>query len=226
MIHVVLFLGPPGSGKGTQADFIAAEFPRFVHFDTGHEIEKVLTDPKKKDDPEIQMEYEKFRKGLLADTPWTIRIVEDAVRRIAANGQSIIFSGSPRSRQEAEMLIPFLREVYGEASILALHILASEETSIFRNTRRRVCKECALPLMWSEENEKLAFCPRCGGELMTRVLDTEETIRQRLIEYRHVTESILPFFVALGIPVYEVNGEQPPEKVTQDIIASVGNLLS
>lgn len=218
---VIIFLGPPGSGKGTQADALVARFGFFTHFDTGHVIEKALSDPKHHDDPEIRMEYERFKKGLLNTPAWTMRIMKEGVDRIADSGQGIIFSGSPRTREEAEFLVPFLQQRYGQKSIIVLHLVVKEETSLFRNTHRRICKQCATPLLWSEENEQLAFCPLCGGELVTRVLDNEEAIRLRLKEYEHVTEHILPFFVALGVPIYEIDGEKSPDEVAKEIIEVV-----
>ncbi len=217
----IIIFGPPGSGKGTQANEITRRFEGLHHFDTGREIERAIKNPQMQDDPVVQIERERFDKGYIADTPFVLKIVRDGVTRIAASGSGIVFSGSPRVREEAEFLIPHLFQIYGEGSILVFHMNVREETSIFRNTRRRVCSDCGEPLLWSEENEKLAYCARCGGKLVTRTLDIEEAIRLRLVEYRRQTEKILDYFKAVGIPIYDIDAEKAPDVLSNEIASII-----
>lgn len=215
--RAILFIGPPGAGKGTQAEALVSRFPEYQHFDTGHVIEKILTDPRNQDDPVIRSERERFEKGLLNTSSWTEETIREGVRRIATAGQGIVLSGAPRTREDVEFLVPLLGEVYGEGTIAVIHLVVKNETSIFRNTHRRVCKRCASALPWSIENEKLTYCPICGGELATRSLDNAKAIELRLREYLHCTETIFPYLEALGIPIFEVNGERAPSEVSEDI---------
>ncbi len=217
--RVIIFFGPPGSGKGTQAEVILASSSGFHHFDTGRTIERVVHDPKLQDDPEICIERERFDKGYFTGSDFKMRIIRDGVASIAREGSGIIFSGSPRTVEEARMLVPLLEELYGVGSIVVFHLMVGPKTSIFRNSRRRVCTKCSASLMWSPENEKLAFCPVCGGELVRRLLDKPETITTRLSEHARLTNGILPLFKAMNIPVHDIDGEREPDKVAQDIAA-------
>ncbi|MDA1334443.1 MAG: nucleoside monophosphate kinase [bacterium] len=222
----ILFVGPPGSGKGTQADEVLSRFDGFVLFDTGREIEKTVNDPKQLEDPAIRMEKEMFEKGELNTSSWVQDLVRDGIKRISMSGQGVILSGSPRTREEAQFLIPLLFEVYGEGSVTVFQLFVSEETSIFRNGHRRICETCGRSIMWSEENKEITFCPVCGGKVITRALDKPEIIKDRLKVYRRRTEAIMPFIRALGISIIEINGEQTPDAVSAQVIGTLNELAS
>src|SRR5678815_42699 len=117
----LLFVGPPGSGKGTQAALLVGRFEEYRNFDTGRAIESVVMDPAVQDDPVIRTERERFEKGLLSTPSWTTHIIQEGVKRIAMSGFGVVLSGSPRTREEADMLIPLLTDIYGEGSIVVFH---------------------------------------------------------------------------------------------------------
>lgn len=224
MPKAIIFIGPPGAGKGTQADLLVEAFPNYIHFDTGHALEAVLMDPRNQDDPVIQTERKIFESGKINTTSWTMSVMRDHVNRIAGSGKGIIFSGSPRRREEADDLIPFLQETYGANALTVFHIVVPREVSVFRNSHRRVCKKCGSSIVWSPEAEKMAFCPKCGGELVTRSLDKPEIIERRYVEYERLTESILPFFTSLGIPIVDIDGTKSPEEVHASIVNALSRI--
>ncbi|MEK7642854.1 MAG: nucleoside monophosphate kinase [Patescibacteria group bacterium] len=221
----IIFIGPPGSGKGTQANEVVKRFDGFWHFNTGRVLEEVLYADKNKEDPVIQIERLKFEAGELCSSEWVKSVVKDGIERIAATGKGIIFSGSPRTREEAEFMMPILLQMYGQGHVYVVHLAVSDETSIFRNTHRRVCKSCGTPFPWSEETKALAYCTICGGELKVRTLDNEKAMEERLYVYKHSAESILAFFVALGLPIFEVSGERSPEVIATDIDSTLKKVL-
>ncbi|MEK7576752.1 MAG: nucleoside monophosphate kinase [Patescibacteria group bacterium] len=221
MPRVIIFIGPPGSGKGTQAMLLVDRFEGYRHFDLGRAIELKVYDPQYQDDPVVRTERERFEKGLLTTPSWVQGIIREEMERIAHSGYGILSSGAPRTREDAEMMLPLLTQIYGDGSIAVLHILVSKETSIFRNMHRRICKRCGKALLWSQENEQLTYCPVCGGELVARSLDKSDVIEVRWHEYEHLTESILPLFTAFGIPIFDIQGDQPPEKVYADIVKAL-----
>src|SRR3989344_182483 len=214
----VIFIGPPGAGKGTQANALVAARSGYYHFDTGRELELRLNDPKQVDNPELQMRREAFRRGYLSDSNWTISVIREGLASVAASGKGIVLSGSPRTREEANFLLPELIEIYGEGSLVVFHLTVDHEASIFRNSHRKICSKCGQPLMWSEKNETLGFCPLCGGELVTRSLDNVEAMKLRLDEYHRRTEAMLDYATAIGIKVLGVDGVRTPDAVTQDIL--------
>lgn len=217
----IIFLGPPGSGKSTQAHEIEARFPFLRQFDTGQILEKELYDPDRQHDPVIQQERKIFESGVLNTPSWVFRVVEEHIKNIANDGDGVVFSGSPRTSEEAKVLIPLLIKIYGVDAVLVFHIQTSERTSISRNMRRRICESCGRPLVWSQENEKLETCPQCGGRLARRSLDTEKAMKERLEEYRNRTEGVLHYFEELILPIFEIDGERTPEDITRDIEAII-----
>ena len=219
--RAIIFIGPPGSGKGTQAHIIEETFQGYRHFDTGRAIDRAVHDPRQSDNPVVQIERERFEKGYLTSSEFKIKIIREGIESIARDGKRIIFSGSPRTVDEARMLVPLLEEIYGAGSIVVIHLVIKKETTVYRNTRRRICKQCSAPLLWTLENEKIAFCPRCGGELVTRVDDFADVIETRLKEYSNFTEKVLPLFVAMNVPVYDIDGERDPDTIAKDIAEKI-----
>lgn len=117
-IAAALF-GPPGSGKGTQADFLAEEYG-LIHLDTGKLIEKTVHDPAKQGDPIIQRERNNFDTGLLVTPEWFVEeIIIREIRANGENGQGIVFSGSPRTLYEAEQMLPALEKYYGHENLFS-----------------------------------------------------------------------------------------------------------
>ena len=225
----IIIYGPPGSGKGTQAEKIAEKF-NLVHFDTGKTIEKTVHDPKNADDPIIQKERQLFDTGKLCTPSWVLSLVGENIKKIFSEGKGIVFSGSPRTLYETEGdkekkipgVIEILEKYYGKENIIILRLNVSKKTAIYRNTHRRVCEECGFILQYSPENEKLTQCPKCGGKLVRRSLDTAEVMKVRLKEYEQRTKPIYDFLEKRGYKITEIDGEPSPEIVTKNIFNKIG----
>lgn len=210
---VVILLGPPGAGKGTQAD-ILAERGGFYHFETAKIIEEQIASHEPDETVSVDgKEYrygdeeELFRSGKL-NTPELVAFwVAQKIRELAKDGRKLVFSSSPRTLLEAQTLLPILVDLYGRDAIRGVWITLPAEHSIFRNTNRRICKNCRAPLPFFPETEGLTACPKCGGALMKRgSLDTPEVIRVRLQEYEERTVPIVEYLRDRGIVVNGVDG--------------------
>lgn len=214
----VMIYGPPGSGKGTQANLVADKLG-LLHFNTGKYVELIVHDPESQDDPEIKKRRREFDTGKLIHPPWILKIVKGAMRKIGKAGMGVVFSGSPRTLLEARGLVPLLEKTYGRKNIYAIAIKVRAETSIKRNSTRLVCDLCnnailgALKLCISSGT----LCPVCGSRLRRRTLDTPNTIKVRLEEYTARTEPIFAFLEERGYKVYKVDGESLPEGVFRSI---------
>ena len=223
-IAVALF-GSPGSGKGTQADLLAERYG-LVHLDTGKLIEKAVHDPARQDDPIIIRERKNFDTGLLTTPEWFVEeIIIKEIRENGVKGQGIIFSGSPRTLFEVEQMLPALETYYSRGGLLFLRIVVKDETAIFRNIHRRICSVCRTPVIYTEETKDLQVCPKCGGKLVTRTLDTHEAMAVRLNEYRTRTEPVFEYLKEHEYQITDVNGEPDPDTVTKEIFEKVSEML-
>jgi len=166
-----------------------------------------------------------MNQGALCTPEWVTQIINDKVKELAAQKQDLIFTGSPRTIYEAENEIPYWETFYGQENIHPILINLKPETSVFRNTHRRVCEKCGYPVIYSWETEMWKFCPLCGGKIIDRgVLDDEATIKVRLEEYENRTKPILAYFQKRGYQVIEVDGEPLPDIVTQNLIEALAKI--
>lgn len=210
---IVIFFGFPGSGKGTQADLLVEAFG-FFHFDTGKEIERTVHNPSNRGNPVIKREAKLFDTGFLNTPSWVESLVKKKTEEYVKAGQKLVFSGSPRTLPEARGLFKIFKKLFGIKSVLMLFLDIDEETSIFRNSHRRVCHDCRIPVIWSKATQKMTSCFHCGGILVKRTLDAPDIIKERIKEYRKKTEPAMEFLKSKGIRVIRIDGEMQPEVVS------------
>lgn len=197
----VLLLGPPGAGKGTQSSRIAEAYD-LEHITTGDALRVRKDMETAHGTPREYMEA-----GELVPDPVVNEIVEAAIE--SASG--FVLDGYPRNESQAEYL----------SSITDLDVIINLEVSrdelIRRLTGRRVCDSCG-------RNYHIEFappeiegeCDECGGELIQRSDDTEETVKERLRVYEETTKPVMNFY--RDRPSFTViDGEQPPDAVWDDI---------
>jgi len=194
----IMIYGPPGSGKGTQADLLAENL-KIKHFDTGKFVEKLVHDPALQHDQSIQLERKNFETGKLMTPAFVLEKVSRAAEKIAAAGEGLVFSGSPRTLYEAfgdantEGLVSILEGLYGKENIHVFLINVKPETSIARNSARGRKK-----------------------------LDEPEVIKIRLVEYAERTKPIIKKLEDQNYAVTRVDGETSPKAVHQYIVRHLG----
>jgi len=214
-IAVVLY-GPPGSGKGTQADLLAQKLG-LIHFDTGKFLENLVHDPARQKEKLIQKEKKNFDTGKLLTPSFVFREVASAAKKIADADMGIVFSGSPRTMYEAEHLLPVLNKLYGK-KIFVFILEIPEATSVKRNGSRLVCVECKKPLLTAYyPSKKPKHCSFCAGPFYRRTLDDPKVIKVRLKEYRTRTMPIFDYVKSLRMKVHPVSGVSAPYKVFEKI---------
>ncbi len=220
--QAIILYGPPGAGKGTQAELLARAF-HFVHFDTGRYLKHVLFAPNA--DATLKRKREQYQAGELVDPAWVLSLERDKVLRIAQAGLSLVLSGSPRTPFEAfgdaehQGLLPALAEQYGEENIHLILLRVPADESLTRNASRLICSVCGLPMMGATEG---ARCNFCGGKGEKRPDDNPETIKHRLEVY---TEEIVPLIGEMrdyGIIVTEIDGTGYPYEVHERVKAALG----
>jgi len=218
---VIFLIGPPGSGKGTQADLLAERFG-LVHIQTSKLGEAKINDSELvKKDPEVAEVKRLYDKGELFPPPWTVKIVLEKAKELADEGKGIVFSGSPRTIYEVERELPYFENLYGKENIKIVNLKIDESESMDRNSHRRVCKANSHPIPNFEQFKNIQICPHDGSEIVTRSLDTTETIKTRNEVYERRTAPILDLLSQKGHKIIEINGVQPIQKVFGDILGEI-----
>ena len=223
-MKAVIIMGPPGSGKSTQARLLADKID-YVHLDTGAYLESVLYDPVNAKNKEIAEERRAFEKGELLTSSWVLKIVKKRVEELARAKTGVIFSGSPRTLYEAfgdknhVGLMQTFEKGYGRKNIVVFELKIRSTDSIDRNSHRLICSSCRSPLLKTERCrfEIGGSCPFCGGKLRGRTLDNVETIKNRLKEYRRRTHPVIEKIKKNGYRVIGVNGRFKPYQIHDKI---------
>jgi adenylate kinase len=224
---VIIILGPPGSGKGTQAELLAEKFGLF-QWETSSIIGRILEQGKK--DEFVMIGGKKYyfedqreirRKGLLWDGNFIFYYTKKKIEELQKEGKGIIMSGSPRVVSEGEKLTPLLKKLYGAKNIVAIVLQLTAKETIWRNTHRKECGLATHSILYTKETTKLTKCPLDGSKLMSRKDDNPEIIKTRLKEYEEKTLPVIKLFRKQGIKVNEINGEQPVADVFEDILKAI-----
>ncbi|MBI4160607.1 MAG: nucleoside monophosphate kinase [Candidatus Yanofskybacteria bacterium] len=215
----IIFIAPPGAGKGTQADAVAAKFG-FFHFETSKMLEERLAGQENSADPEIREAWRLYKLGKLMTPSLVSRMVAEEIRKLYSEGKSVVFSGSFRTLEEVGKEMPILDELYGKENVKFFFIKISEEESVRRNSARRICKASRHPIPSGEYDpqfKNITSCPWDGSPIVTRELDKPDIIKERYRVFWNETAPALDYLKERGYKVMEINGEQPIEKVTEDI---------
>src|SRR4030042_3676941 len=174
---VIIILGPPGSGKGTQANLLLKKF-RLDYFGSGVALRK----RQKKGDFTGAKFVKVMNRGewvpeFVISKLWMDKF-EEFKQKI--NFKGLLSDGSPRKLLEAIFFNDALLwyEWQKDVKVIFLHI--TEKESINRLTKRRQCKKCGKLIPWIGEFKKLKVCDKCGGELINRPDAKLESIKKRL----------------------------------------------
>ncbi len=207
----IVFLGPPGAGKGTQAKILVEKYgiPQISTGDMLREHVAKGTELGKK-----AKEY--MDKGQLVPDEIILGMVKERLSQPDAQ-KGFILDGFPRTVAQAEALDKMLEEM-GKKLEFALALIVPDDELVMRITGRRTCKNCGamyhIKFKPPKEDNK---CDKCGGELYQRPDDNEETVRNRLKVYHEMTEPLIEYYRKKGI-LYEIDGTKSIEEITQQII--------
>ena len=215
-----MFMGAPGAGKSSLAKMLSNQ--RDLGFvDTGELIKRTFSDPKNVDNEAIQKAKQSYLSGELVDPAFVVDLILKESQRIFENGQGIVFSGSPRTIFEVELLVPFLIKNYDQENVHAFLLNVSEEEVIKRMSLRRVCNQCGVPVM---PDEKSDGCLSCGGEIITKSIDDPEKITIRFREYNERTKPVIDYLKNAEL-LTEINAEPLPEEILKEISRAIDLFL-
>jgi adenylate kinase len=207
--HVII-IGPPGSGKGTQAMRVAERLD-LKHLSTGDLLREAVADG-----TGLGKKAEEYMKaGLLVPDEIMLGLIREQLDVLESTGWML--DGFPRTLPQAEALAELLEEKGLSIDMVLLVDVDSEEI-VGRLTSRRVCGDCkaVYNLSMLPEGDESA-CEKCGGKLITRPDDREETVRRRLKVYEEQTTPVLEFY-RKSVGVTEVAGTGDIDEITAEIV--------
>lgn len=203
---ILILLGPPGAGKGTQAKLLSTEY-RVPHISTGD----MFRDHKARG-TEIGKQVQAIMDagGLVTDDI-TNAMVKERLSRPDV-GQGFILDGYPRTIAQAGYLDTLLKSM-GKAIDRAISYDVAEETVVERISGRRSCPKCGAVYHVSQNPPKRAgYCDRDGAELVQRQDDQPENVRKRMQEYATKTEPLKRYYRERGL-LADVEGVGTPDGI-------------
>jgi adenylate kinase len=212
----LILIGPPGSGKGTQATRICERY-RVPMISTGD----ILRAAVKAGTPLGQRVQSILSAGALVDDELMIDLVRDRLAQ-PDTGNGFVLDGFPRTIVQARALDGML----GERTVQAVVLEVPEGELERRLTSRRICSKCKTlytsgSLYGSEEE----LCSKCGSILITRDDDNIETIRHRLLTYRNTAAPLIEHYRERG-ELAIIDGSRPPDEVTSAIFKQIDSAVA
>lgn len=208
----IVLVGPPGAGKGTQAQFIAAHLS-IPRISTGDIFRYNVAS-----NTELGTKAKEYMdKGDLVPDEITVAMVRDRLAEDDARA-GFLLDGFPRNVPQAETLKKMLAEMDTRLTVV-LELEVDEDEVVRRLAGRRTCRRCSR--VWHVDYDppsKPGTCDECGGELFQRDDDKEEVIRHRLEVYKEQTAPLISFYTDEGILV-GVEAAGPVEKITDRALA-------
>lgn len=214
----LVLLGPPGAGKGTQAARLEKEFG-LVHISTGDIFRSNI-----KNETDLGKKVKSYLdSGKLVPDQVTIELVWDRLEKEdAKNGY--LLDGFPRTLVQAEAFDQGMKE-RGIQLDAAVYINVPNKTLIKRLAGRRVCQDCGAGYhIHNDPPKHEGTCDKCGGQLIQRKDDSEETVAERLNVYENSTSPLVKYYKDQD-KLIEVNGDESVDQVYEAIAKSLKELI-
>lgn len=212
----IILIGPPGAGKGTQAESISKMF-KLPHISTGDIFRENI-----RNQTSLGIEAKKYiDQGKLVPDDITVAIVEQRLKKDDCT-VGFLLDGFPRTVDQADALNSSL-ELAGSGIDYVINLEVPKKELIDRLTGRRVCKSCgaSFHIVFNPPKQE-GICDKCGGELIQRSDDNVETVTNRLQVYENQTAPLIEYYKRLGL-LYTVDGSKDIAEVFTDICDVLGS---
>lgn len=222
-VSVIVLVGPPGSGKGTQAKRLSEKNPSFVHISTGDLFRKEIASKSELGNSVKSL----LDAGKLVPDEATNKVFQSQVIQILEakpDLQALLLDGYPRTGQQSEALLSFVKKEprLGLPEVIEMGI--REETLIQRLSGRLINPRTGrIYHKVMNPPKKAGFCDDDGEPLMQRPDDQPKVIRDRYQVYTNARDAIVGALQHAGCPVHKLNAEGDPERITQDLARLLGH---
>jgi adenylate kinase len=213
----LIFLGPPGAGKGTQAKLIEERF-NLRQLSSGDMLRAAVNEGS----PIGQQAKSYMDAGKLVPDELVVDIVFDQIAKVDQSANGFILDGFPRNVHQAEVLDTLLRPG-GHNIDHVIVVDVKDEVLVERVSGRFTCAQCGEGYHDSFKRPAVAgVCDKCGSrEFIRRADDNPETVRSRLDVYHAQTRPLIDYYHATG-KMRRIDGEKPIHCVTRDITQVIG----
>lgn len=207
----LILLGPPGAGKGTQAEFIIDKYG-IPHISTGDIFRKNI-----KEGTALGTRAKSFMdKGELVPDSLVVEIVEDRLKEADCK-EGFLLDGFPRTEVQALELDKVLENMGVDLNAV-INIKVNPEILVSRAIGRRICRTCGATYHVNNNPPKIeGICDKCDGELYQRSDDVEETVKNRINVYVNETSPLIHYYEKRG-KLVDIEGEQDIDVVSKDIV--------
>ncbi|MDD2211952.1 MAG: adenylate kinase [Clostridia bacterium] len=212
----IILMGPPGAGKGTQADFLTKEL-KIPHISTGEMFRKAV-----KENTPLGIEAKRYMdSGQLVPDAVTVGIVKERLAEADCQ-KGFLLDGFPRTVAQADALDVTLREL-GVKLNQVINLLVGRDALLQRLTGRRVCKSCGATYhVLYNPSAAGQKCQLCQGELYQRSDDTEATVANRLDVYEQQTAPLVAYYEKKGL-LLNIAGNETVEAIAENILKVLGS---
>lgn len=213
----LILMGPPGAGKGTQAEYIERKY-WIPHISTGDMFRSAI-----RFGTDLGLKAKTLMDaGQLVPDDVTIGIVRERLaERDCAKG--FLLDGFPRNIAQAEALDKIMAE-WNKSIDAVINIEVPDNVLTLRLTGRRTCSQCGANYhMQFNQPQKASQCDICLGEIQQRSDDREDTVAERLAVYALQTRNLTEYYGPKGL-LRDINGNQSPDEVFKDIVACLSEI--
>ncbi len=210
----MIFLGPPGAGKGTQAKELARKYG-VPHLSTGDMLREHVS----KDTPLGVKAKPIMERGELVPDSLVLQMIRERIERPDCS-HGFVFDGFPRTVAQAKYLSELLK-LHGYKRPFVIHLAVDPSVLLRRLTGRRTCKVGGEIYNIYERPPKVdAICDADGGELIQRPDDREEVIGPRLQAYEKQTAPLVAYYSRRGL-LHTIDASKSVEEVSRHVLQSV-----
>jgi adenylate kinase len=212
--NLILMMGPPGSGKGTQSDLLSEKL-NYPHFSMG----QALRDFGQGDTDMAKRIKETIDAGIIVTDEDAKIIFFEEIGKLKDRYEGVILDGFPRTLGQASMIDGFIKE-FEIKSYKVFFLDVDREKLIDRLGKRKTCSSCKAIYLPGVAGYDTSVCPACGGRLETRDDDNPEGVAKRFDEYIKKTADVKNYYESKGM-LTRINGDQPIEAVQQEILSKL-----